>query len=332
MRQRKPLPKKSSPKAGARVVRKTLADGTVKEYHYGAYKPKRPAPRYTPDSMDALLAAFRRSPEYTGRSKKTQAQYTIYLRTWDKMGHVLVADVTRRTVFTLRDAVAGSSGPGAANAFGRITGALFSWAVDRGWRDYSPATRIKALPGGHLPAWTEAQADHAEARLPKHLARVVILARFTGQRRGDLAAMTWAAYDGHSIRLRQQKKGNSAPLLVIPCHPTLKAALDAWKAERGDAVTILVNGWGKPWVGEVLSGAMKRELEKLGFVGLNVHGLRKLAAAALADAGCSTHEIQAITGHSTLAMVELYTRSASQERLAGQAIAKLRPKRDLTTK
>jgi hypothetical protein len=36
-------------------------------------------------------------------------------------------------------------------------------------------------------------------------------------------------------------------------------------------------------------------LPRIGLPGeLNVHGLRKLAAASLADAGCSTHEIAAI--------------------------------------
>jgi len=56
---------------------------------------------------------------------------------------------------------------------------------------------------------------------------------------------------------------------------------------------------------------------------LNVHGLRKLAAAELADAGCSVHEIASITGHKSLSMVQLYTRSADQERLASAAIVRL---------
>jgi integrase len=53
-----------------------------------------------------------------------------------------------------------------------------------------------------------------------------------------------------------------------------------------------------------------------------VHGLRKLAAAALADAGCTAHEIAAVTGHRSLAMVSLYTASADQERLAEAAIVR----------
>jgi integrase len=57
--------------------------------------------------------------------------------------------------------------------------------------------------------------------------------------------------------------------------------------------------------------------------GVTFHGLRKTAASRLAEAGCSTHEIAAITGHKTLAMVELYTRGADQKRRATAAIFRL---------
>jgi integrase len=63
---------------------------------------------------------------------------------------------------------------------------------------------------------------------------------------------------------------------------------------------------------------------------LNIHGLRKLAASNLAEAGCSTKEIAAITGHETLAMIELYTKSADQKRLATAAIHRLQTFTKLT--
>src|SRR5262245_21768537 len=52
------------------------------------------------------------------------------------------------------------------------------------------------------------------------------------------------------------------------------------------------------------------------------HGLRKAAARRLAEAGCSAHEIMAVTGHKTLGEVERYTRAAEQERLNAAAMAK----------
>jgi site-specific recombinase XerC len=87
---------------------------------------------------------------------------------------------------------------------------------------------------------------------------------------------------------------------------------------------------GKP---EDLSHALPKALVKIGLADdMNVHGLRKLAAAELADAGCSMHEIAAITGHRSLSMVQLYTRSADQERLASAAIVRLSERKDKRAK
>jgi hypothetical protein len=43
----------------------------------------------------------------------------------------------------------------------------------------------------------------------------------------------------------------------------------------------------------------------------------------LAEAGCSTHEIMAVTGHKSIKEVERYTRAAAQKGLAQSAVRKL---------
>jgi integrase len=310
-----PLLPKSRERAG-RTVRHTLADGTVKIYRYDRHAPKVSA--RAPDCTAELIMAYQRSPEWRGLAVSTQTNYTIYLRPLHTLGHLPATAWTRRDILTLRDAIAAARGNGAATGFVRAASSLFTWAVDREWIDHTPVTRIKALPGGHLRAWTRHEADIAEAQLATHLARVVVLARYTGQRRGDLCTMGWSAYDGASIRLVQQK--TSAPL-VLPVHPALKTQLDAWPRV---AATILTDAKGRPWKPLDLSHALPNALVRIGLSNdMNVHGLRKLAAAELADAGCSVHEIAAITGHQSLSMVQLYTRSADQERLASAAILRL---------
>jgi integrase len=154
---------------------------------------------------------------------------------------------------------------------------------------------------------------------------VVVLARYTGQRRADLCAMTWAPYDGATVRLTQQKTGAAR---VIPCHPELRVELDHWKLAAA-AVTILTKTLGRPWMPQHLSHELPGALVKLELSrDLNVPGLRKLAAAELAHAGCSVHEIASITGHRSMSMVQLYTRSADQERLASAAVIRLSEHRD----
>jgi integrase len=58
--------------------------------------------------------------------------------------------------------------------------------------------------------------------------------------------------------------------------------------------------------------------------GLTAHGLRKAACRRLAEAGRSTNEIAAISGHKSLREVERYTRAASQLHMAKAAKAGLR--------
>lgn len=310
-----PSRKKSS---AVKVVRRRLADGSVKEYRYeiGA-KPK--APRFHADSMDALLAAFRRSPELAAKAPATRATYAVYLRDLDGLGSVRASELRRRELLDIRDAIATARGVGAATGFQRTASALFAWAVDRGWIEHHPLARARMLPGGHLEAWTESDAARALEALPEPFRRVVVLGMHTGQRRGDLIAMTWGAYDGATIRLRQQKTGTP---LVIPCHPDLRAELDRWKRDRQAAV-ILTSPQGRPWTAAHLTREMTKKLRAIGLPEITVHGLRKLAATRLAEAGCSTLEIAAVTGHKSLSMVQLYTASADQRRLAEAAVERL---------
>jgi integrase len=52
------------------------------------------------------------------------------------------------------------------------------------------------------------------------------------------------------------------------------------------------------------------------------HGLRKAACRRLAEAGCTVHEIAAISGHVSLKENERYTKAADQQRLARAALAR----------
>jgi len=109
--------------------------------------------------------------------------------------------------------------------------------------------------------------------------------------------MAWSRYDGRTIKLTQ---GKTKVMLVISVHPVLKAELDGWRA-TATSTMILTSVIGKPWNPESLTTVMRRTVDELGVPdGLNIHGLRKLAASMLAEAGCSTHEIVAITGHRNL--------------------------------
>lgn len=306
-----------------RIVRKRLADGTVKEYRYPR-KAAAKAPRIAAGTLDALLLAYRASPEWKALRPASRATYATYLRVFDHRGDLRVEEVNRRLLLAARDAIATTRGNGAANGFMNTAAALFAWAVDREWVPVSPAANVKRLPGGHIKPWTEADLARALAAVSEEYRRVLLLAAHIGQRRGDLCALTWANYDGDRLTLTQQKTGVE---LVLPVHAELRQEFGAWRDGAPDDARILVPPRAAVWQPNHLSDELKRVLVAAGLPGLSVHGLRKLAATRLAEAGCSNHEINSILGWRTLAMADLYTRSAEQKRLAQSAAGRLETSR-----
>jgi integrase len=70
---------------------------------------------------------------------------------------------------------------------------------------------------------------------------------------------------------------------------------------------------------------VRKALREMGLDGYAIHGLRKNAAVELANAGCTPHEIAAITGHRTLGMVAHYAKRHDQRIAARSARDKLEP-------
>jgi integrase len=231
-----------------RVRRYVAKDGSIKEYRYPAKA--KAAPQQAPqssasgDDIAGLIAAWQRSPEWQKLGERSKEKYVCYLRHLRSVDHVRVQDIKRQFLLELRDAIAGSRGDGAARGFIQTVSAVLTWARDRGIIEHNPILGgTKGLVRGSLRAWTAEEAETAMRDLPEHFRRAVVLALYSGQRRGDLCMMRWSQYDGQSIRLTQEKTGAA---IVIPVHPRLKAELDAWSANR-TAVTILTNGAGLPW-------------------------------------------------------------------------------------
>lgn len=307
----------SPPKSlGVRRVRKRLADGTFKVYEYQRATVER-GKAQPGETLRELLAAYQRSPEWMALAPRTVKNRTIALRHIMPIAHLTVAGLRRRDLLALRDAIAVGIGPGAANGFASAMATMLSWARDRGWIEHSPADRIKSLAGGHFPTWTEDDFAAAMEAADEPLRRALTLAVHTGQRRGDLVAARWSDISSGVWRLQQEK---TETRLAIPLHPDLAAEMARWPRT---AVTVLTKHDGTPWARDGLTMAVMRVMESIGRKGLNMHGLRSLAAVRLAEAGASVHEIAAVTGHASLAHVALYTRGVDQARLAKAAVVRL---------
>ena len=101
--------------------------------------------------------------------------------------------------------------------------------------------------------------------------------------------------------------------------------LERWRKDVG---TILRTSFGKPFTVKGIGNFMADKIAAAGLPTRCVtYGLPKAAARRLAEAGCSTKEIAAITGHRTSQEIERYTQAAHQKRLAVAAIGRLQGRR-----
>jgi len=109
--------------------------------------------------------------------------------------------------------------------------------------------------------------------------------------------------------------------LSIPVHPNLRVLFDA---TTRSGVMILTTKTGRAFHPRVFPRDFREARIKAGLPdGLSFHGLRHTAAARLAELDAGAQEIQAITGHKSLKLVEHYIRQACQELQADTAIARL---------
>ncbi len=119
------------------------------------------------------------------------------------------------------------------------------------------------------------------------------------------------------VSVAQQKTGAA---LMIPIHPDL--AVELALAPEGN--TFLKRQDGKAFTANGLYMRFTAWREEAGLPdGLSPHGLRKAAARRLAEAGCSTHQIAAITGHASLSEVQRYTKAVDQRRIAKEAMERM---------
>ncbi|WP_175429670.1 tyrosine-type recombinase/integrase [Azospirillum argentinense] len=273
--------------------------------------------------MGALFDEYQKSPEFKQLAPATQFIYARAIKNMetapDNVAAVRVSQFKRRHVLIFRDYF--SETPGLANQMLTAISRIMSYAVDReiDGVEVNVALRVPRLKGGEWKRWTDDALAKAMAEMPEQLRRALVLGLYTGQRISDCLSMRWSAYDGQGISVIQQKTKEP---LYIPCHPALKAELDTWKKDPRVAVTVLANSFGKPWTMNGFKcewAKIKRKLD----IPFQFHGLRKTAAAKLAEAGCSDREIMAITGHRTASEVERYTREAEQKKRALSAMKKL---------
>ena len=284
-----------------------------------------PAPKnlaYLKGSLGWVIERFVASADYAGRAETSKRNYRRVLDGLkQRYGAALIKDLQPRHVKTIRNEMRDAFTTTAADIAIGLISTLWDFAdeeleLNLGADPTYGIRRVHAGSREHEP-WPQELIDRFLCEARPSLRFAVRLALCTGLRRSDLVKLKWEDFKGDYIELRQQKTGEP---VVIGCTDELRTELHSIP-RLGD--TIIVGDRGGPLKAASLSVMVRKELRSMGVTGYSIHGLRKNAGNALAEAEGTEREIMVRLGHKSPQMAAHYTKRANQKKLARSAVEKL---------
>lgn len=315
---------------GIHRVKKRLANGDTVFYHY-AWRGG-PRMKAAPDSPEfvaefvrlmrdrpeapfqgclaEIIREYLKSPVYMTLKDSTKEGYDIAIKAIETEFFAITAKQisetgSRQLFLQWRDDIA-KTHPRKADLFMSVLKRILWFGLDREMISRHPLEKVEKIDAGTRRdiIWTDDEiALFKNGRkgpdgkwqikpASEPLVRAMLLGLWTGQRQGDLLKLTWRAYDGQSIALRQSKTGAHVRVKVSK---ELKECLD--NVKRGDAVTILTNGQGQPWATGFKS-SWRKAVERAGIEDRTFHDLRGTFVTLAYRNGASIKEIAEVSGHS----------------------------------
>jgi integrase len=315
---------------GIHRVKKRLANGDTVFYHY-AWRGG-PRMKAAPDSPEfvaefvrlmrdrpeapfqgclaEIIREYLKSPVYMTLKDSTKEGYDIAIKAIETEFFAITAKQitetgSRQLFLQWRDDIA-KTHPRKADLFMSVLKRILWFGLDREMISRHPLEKVEKIDAGTRRdiIWTDDEIalfrngrkgpdDKWEIKpASEPLVRAMLLGLWTGQRQGDLLKLTWRAYDGQSIALRQSKTGAHVRVKVSK---ELKECLD--NVKRGDAVTILTNGQGQPWATGFKS-SWRKAVERAGIEDRTFHDLRGTFVTLAYRNGASIKEIAEVSGHS----------------------------------
>ena len=165
-----------------------------------------------------------------------------------------------------------------------------------------------------------------------HIYIFLLLALYTGLRKGELLALTWddVDYDKKLLRVNKSRTGSRKDVTMqittpktassnrkIPLNDTVLEALKEEKQRQEDYAKLLGNGYdkshnfivrtvlGKPYVNlSAINRVVNRLTENAGLPHCTIHGFRHSVASILDDNGVPIQDISVLLGHESVQTTE----------------------------
>lgn len=296
-------------RTGINTVNKRLADGSIRQYFYdratgrflGHDREKAmdaavgSPPKVIPGTFEALCQSYIASRRFTDLKPKSQKLNRLYIRhLCELFGDQPTAAITPEAVESLIERYA--SRPWYADHLLSKLSVVLQHGVRTGVLKANSASNAGGVnPPKRHELWSREQtAAMIEAAGPDiRLACALLL--YTAQRPSDVLAMQWHQVQERSGRtwltLRQEKTNE---LVDVPVHRDLAEMLS--DAPRR-SLLLVPSPTGLPWAYRNFCRSWDKAKVAAGVEGVQRRDLRRTAMVRMAEAGATTAQIAAVSGH-----------------------------------
>jgi len=288
-------------------------------------------------TLSEAISDYRATNDF--RKRKSKRDTARHLAWWDdRIGRLPLSRVTPELIAdNLHQLEASGVSGSTVNRYRSALSRIFRYAVNtRRWVDQNPCQMVEPREEGGAreriisPAeWrnlldaARALNDPSNPYSPKsQLRNFLLLAYETAARKNDIRNLRWEYVDLEvgSLTFHEPKTGVGYSLPIVESlRGVLREQLDLSR-EACPWVFPSPNGNDNPaWFDGAFRIARKNsELDKPNAKGERVvfHSIRHTAATEAGLGGASAFEVQAMTGHKTLAMVQRYTKVGQNNALA----------------
>lgn len=292
---------------GIKVVRKVLADGSVREYRYERAKIGRPRQPHIASGIRALADAYFASPEFAALSPRWQKAMRGYAVTLEAdLGWMTLDDLgareARSDFYEMRDRHAAL--PARADKLVSTLRVLLAYAYDRAMIAANHAQGIKRLTRTGTRSDKIWEPEHEAALLavaPERVREFYLFALYSLARQSDLIALRWAEnWDGRWLSFQPSKTKHTTGVWVhLPVY-----LLDPFRALVESlprtGPTMLVSRTGKAWTAENLKKEWRLAKAAAGLAEADrtFHDVRGTGITRMQEAGATEAETGTISGHS----------------------------------
>jgi integrase len=277
------------------------------------------ASRTNPGTINALVVAYYKSDDWNRLTADTQkTRRRIIERFRIQHGDKRVALLHRVHILKMLAAI---EKPSAKRHWLNAIRGLLRSAVPIMRKDDPTegiaGIRLPKSKGHHT--WNDDEIEQYRVHWPLGTQQRLVMefALETASRRGEVVRLGPQHVKNGRIRI---ERTHGSEDVDIPISPDLQAACDAMPRAH---LTYIVTAYGKPRSKYGLGNDFAKWATEAGLPArCRLHGLKKGGMRRLAEAGNTSHELMAISGHKTLTEVERYTKDADRKRLATSGMAK----------